>query len=76
MSKEVEGRIFVRQNNNYPAHTLRTRREMYGWGIVVCACALEPVPCIALCDSGTGFLFCYFDEGGLKNEVKKSCKIN
>lgn len=24
-----------------------------------CACALEPVPCIAVSDSGAGFLFYY-----------------
>ena len=36
-----------------------------------CACALEPVPCIAVCDSGAGFFVWLFSRiGGAKNEVK------
>ena len=39
--------------------------------ILLCACALEPVPCIALRDIGTGFLFSLF---AVENGVRKSCK--
>ena len=39
---------------------LHHRSSEGNWNHFICACALEPVPCIALCDIGTGFFIWSF----------------
>lgn len=44
--------------------------------IFICACALEPVPYIAVCGSGAGFLFDIFRWWGIEKRGGKNCKKN
>ena len=54
----------------------RYRRDAGMLKTELCACALEPVPNITVCDSGIGFLFLLFLPTAVgKKGGDKSCKI-